>query len=138
LYGKSKASSALSQARQQRQAGSWAGQLAGGQAGQFNRAGRASGNSLSGEIIAKDDKSLTIKLPDGGSANGQEAGSKIVFLSPSTQISKFAAGDAADLTVGQSVMVNGTANADGSITAQLIQLRPARPEGVASTSTPQQ
>ena len=43
--------------------------------------GRGTGsNLLNGEVIDKDEQSLTLKIPDGGS--------KIVFLSDSTQISK--------------------------------------------------
>lgn len=74
------------------------------------------GGFTTGEIISKDDKSVTIKLRDGGS--------KIVFLSDSTEISKFAEGDLNDLAVGKNISVNSIANSDGSITAQSIQLRP--------------
>ena len=87
--------------------------------GRQGLANRAGANMSGGEIITKDDKSITIKLRDGGS--------KIVFYSASTEIGKFASGTAADIEVGKSVMINGSANSDGSITAQSIQIRPASP-----------
>ena len=81
-----------------------------------NRAGGFGGATI-GEIISQDSSSLTIKLRDGGS--------KVVFFSADTKINKMDAGSLADLKVGESVMANGTANADGSVTAQSIQLTPA-------------
>ncbi len=74
------------------------------------------GNLTSGEIISKDDKSLTIKLNDGGS--------KIVYFSASTTISQMSTTSPADLSVGQSVSATGSTNSDGSVSAQMIQVRP--------------
>lgn len=77
---------------------------------------RASSNFISGEVIAIDEQSLTIKMPEGGS--------KIVLYSGATEISKFTNGNSGDLEVGKTISVTGETNDDGSITAQSIQIRP--------------
>jgi hypothetical protein len=89
------------------------------------QAGARGGGLIAGEILSKDDKSVTVKLMDGGS--------KIVFLSASTTISKFSQGAVTDLEVGNSISVQGKTNSDGTVTAQLIQLRPA---GMFQAQTP--
>lgn len=79
--------------------------------------GQKGGNGLAaGEIISKDDKTVTIKLSD--------SGSKIIFYSEATEIGRLAKGVVSDLEVGKNIAVTGAANADGSITAQSIQLTP--------------
>lgn len=70
-----------------------------------------------GEIISKDDKSITVKLRDGGS--------KIVFLSSSTSVMKTVDGNVNDLAVNSQITAVGVPNSDGSITARSIQMRPA-------------
>ncbi len=84
---------------------------AGGQRGARTGAGFASG-----EVIAKDDKSITVKLPDGGS--------KIIFFTKTTPVTKSVGGTADDVKVGEQVTIAGSANQDGSVNAQSIQIRP--------------
>ncbi|MCX6740390.1 MAG: hypothetical protein NTZ49_04130 [Candidatus Parcubacteria bacterium] len=88
-----------------------------GQGPNGNMRGQANGaNFTNGEVIAKDDQSLSIKIRDNGS--------KIILFSASTKISKSVDGTAEDLAVGQNLMITGKENSDGSISAETIQIRP--------------
>ncbi len=79
--------------------------------------GRGTGsNLLNGKVIDKDEQSLALKMPDGGS--------KIVFFSDSTQISKTTEGSIDDIEIGKQIMISGEQNSDGSYTAKTIQPSP--------------
>jgi len=92
------------------------GQRPGRPGGMMGQPGAGGGiDFTTGQITAKDDKSITLKTQGGGS--------KIIFFSGSTIIGKADPGSAEDLTVGGQVLVNGKANADGSLSAQNIQIK---------------
>ena len=83
----------------------------------FNRGNSSSGNGFTaGEIIAKDNKSITIRL--------RENGSRIVFLTSATPVTKSVNGSVSDLIAGEQVSITGTPNQDGSLSAESIQIRP--------------
>jgi len=71
---------------------------------------------INGEIISSDEKSITVKIADGSS--------KIVFVGNNTSINKAQSGTKEDLKTGEKVMVIGSANSDGSVSATNIQLNP--------------
>jgi hypothetical protein len=88
-------------------------QISQGKAGEM---GMGTNSGLSGEVIAKDEQSLTLKAQDGSS--------KIVFFSDSTTISKMTEGSINNIEIGKQIMVGGEQNSDGSYTAKTIQLSP--------------
>ena len=91
-------------------------QLQANAGGAFQGGNRAAGQGfLAGEVISKDAQSLTLKMQDGGS--------RIVFLSSSTTVSKMIDGSINDVEIGKQIMVTGKQNSDGSYTAQTIQER---------------
>ncbi|OGK72082.1 hypothetical protein A2313_02910 [Candidatus Roizmanbacteria bacterium RIFOXYB2_FULL_41_10] len=71
-------------------------------------------NPVSGEILEIDNKTITIKTQDGSS--------KIVIYSGSTNINKTSEGSMDDLQVGEEVMVIGTQDTNGTLTAQTISI----------------
>lgn len=71
---------------------------------------------INGEILSSDEKSITVKQMDGSS--------KIVLLTSTTTLNKASGAAKSDLKVGEKVNVFGVTNADGSVTAQNIQLNP--------------
>ncbi|MFH0928505.1 MAG: hypothetical protein V1821_03460 [bacterium] len=77
------------------------------------------GGLVAGEVISSDDNGVTVKMRDGSS--------KIIIIGASTEITKSAAGAISDLVVGQSLTIMGDANADGSVTAKTVQIRPDLP-----------
>lgn len=81
-----------------------------------NGASRNGFRPVSGDIISTSDNSITVKLSDGST--------KIVILSDKTVVDKTSTASKSDLKVGEKVSAFGTANSDGSVTAQNIQLNP--------------
>ena len=101
-----------------------------GQAGQngFRQRGINSqnGQAVRGEVVSIDDKTLTVKMRDGST--------KLVILSSGSNITKAAQGSRDDIKSGGQVMVFGTSNSDGSVTAQSVQLNPMFGRDQASQS----
>lgn len=81
---------------------------------QKNTNAQRNGRPMSGEIISFDGETLTLKT--------QDDGNKIVTYSDSTKINKASEGSSADLQTGSQVMVIGTENSDGSVTAETISI----------------
>lgn len=76
--------------------------------------GRTGGGAVTGSIISASSNSITVKSADGST--------KIVLFGASTTISKFTSATQSDLTSGQNVLVTGTSNTDGTVTATRIEV----------------
>ncbi|MDE2188543.1 MAG: hypothetical protein KGJ35_02325 [Patescibacteria group bacterium] len=84
---------------------------------------RSGAGAVIGTVVSMDASSISIALPVSTSTSAT-TGSQVVLYSPSTSITKTVVGSASDLSVGESVVVQGTPNSDGSLTANSIQVRP--------------
>lgn len=81
------------------------------QNGQWQRGGI---RPVAGEILSRDEKTMTVKLTDGSS--------KIIILSEKTVINKASDATRDELKNGEKISVFGTENPDGSVTASNIQI----------------
>lgn len=88
---------------------------AGGFAGGAGGGARNSANIATGTVIAQDAQSITVKTADGGS--------KTVFVSGQTRVSKQQVLTSTDIKVGDQVAAFGQA-ATGGITANTVQIVP--------------
>lgn len=87
-----------------------------GGGGKFFGNGNGGNRPVMGQVSSIDQKTITVKMPDGSS--------KIIILSSSTAINKQATGTKDDIKTGENILVIGTSNSDGSVTATNIQLHP--------------
>lgn len=85
---------------------------------------------VNGTILSVDATSMTVKLVDNSS--------KIVVLGSTTTYAKSTEGSQNDLKVGNRVSAFGTTNADGSVTAQSIQINPPQIRMGGAIPTPKQ
>jgi len=81
------------------------------------RNGGPGGGGVSGEIITKNDSSITVKKSDGSTV--------IVYFDDSITVSKNETGSVSDLTVGVPIQAIGTTNSDKSVTGKNIIIQPA-------------
>lgn len=116
VFAKSATKSGAAGLNQARQFGGAAG-MGAARGQQVARMGGAGGGLSTGEVISKTATGFTIKLRDGGS--------KVVLIASSTSIGKMASGSIDDVAEGTGIVVTGTSNADGSITATTVQIRSA-------------
>jgi preprotein translocase subunit YajC len=120
------------QSQTQSQRGQLAGQLGNrgtpGAANGMGRTGGFRGGQILGDIMSVDNNSITIKLADGSS--------KIILLSNTTSINQASIATITDLKVGEKVAAFGTANSDGSVTAQNVQINPIMRGGPNDNNAP--
>lgn len=111
------------------------GQMMRGNNQQFGnqQSGQAVGNGMrgtfrpvNGSIVSVSDNTMTVKLEDGST--------KIILFSDTTQLNKAAQATKQDLKVGTTVAVFGQTNADGSVSAQNIQLNPQTVTNISTGS----
>lgn len=75
---------------------------------------RGGGGMVVGQVVSSDDKSITVKLAQGGS--------QTVYVSGTTVYNELAEASIADVSVGTTITASGTAEDDGSVTAKTIMI----------------
>jgi hypothetical protein len=82
-------------------------------------AGRLGGGGgvVMGTVLSLDPQGITVSIAGGGS--------KIIFVATSTSYTTTSAGSPSDINTGDTVVVTGSTNTDGSVTARSIDVRPA-------------
>jgi hypothetical protein len=90
----------------------------GNYAARFGQNGQSAANfrPVRGQVLSMSNNSLTVKLSTGST--------EIVVLSGSTAYMQSTAASLSDIKTGDTVNVVGTANSDGSVTAQQVQINP--------------
>lgn len=78
--------------------------------------GSSNGAPVSGIVSSVDPTGITVKLNDGSS--------KVVLLTDGTSITEATESSKQAIQSGNRVLVLGTTNSDGSVTAQSVQLNP--------------
>ena len=98
---------------------------AGAQAGRFGANGQ---RPVTGTIQSISSTNMTVQSPDGST--------HAVLLNNNTQYKKTADATQTDFAQGAQVMIVGTSNPDGSVTATSVQTAPQRPAGSAQSPAP--
>ena len=94
-------------------------------AARFGQGGQnaAAFRPVRGQVLSASDTSLTVKMSDGST--------RIIVLSSSTAFMQSTKAVLTDIKTGDTVNVVGTANSDGSVTAQDVQINPPAQGGFA-------
>ena len=90
--------------------------VAGQNGGRMGMRTGQNGGFTAGQVLSKDASSITLKMQDGST--------KIVLFSPQTEVLETASTTIDSVSVGTNVVVTGSQNSDGSITATAVQIRP--------------
>lgn len=77
-------------------------------------------NMIQGQVTEINNQEITVELTDGTT--------KTILLSGTTRIGKVITGTLDDIVVGSSLAVNGAQNSDGSVSAQMVQIRQQAPQ----------
>lgn len=107
-----------------------------GTGGTGGGAGTASGSDAGSGSPAVAAATGTIKLVDGDKVYVQDAAGNVIIVTAGTgvAVTRSASGTLADLQAGQSVVVQGTTNADGTVTATAIASSPTASGATTATT----